>query len=99
MAQPITKKDLNEAFTDFSQQIDKRFDVVDKTIQENTREIIQHFNQSQSQLRQDMEGMLADHHQSLTEAITEVILDDKLKAVETDIQQVKDRLTTLEATQ
>ena len=48
MAKQLTKTDLDKALKQFGRQIDKRFDSANLKMQENTKDIIRHFNQSQS---------------------------------------------------
>jgi len=112
MAQSITKKDLNEAFQQFGRQLDRRFgainkrfdvtgkkiDGVEERLTESIRGVNSNFTKALANQEKRFEELLAAHHLSLTEAITEVILNDKLRVFESDLQQVKKRLTALENT-
>ncbi len=97
MSKTLTKEDLKL----IDSLIGKQSNQLRKEMTENTREIIQHFNQSQSQLRQDMRKdtakMLAIHHEGLTEAITKAIIDDKLKSFESEMSQLRNRVELLES--
>ncbi len=48
-------------------------------------------------IREDTEELLAEHHESLTRAISEVILSDKLKSLESEMGRLQSRVEVLEA--
>lgn len=110
MPKILTKEDLKA----IGQLVDVRLDAQAKRysglldglrteMRHEMRDLAQHFNQSQAKLREeirkDTEKLLAEHQGELLEAISDLILEDKIASIEArlvKLEKMEPRLSALE---
>lgn len=101
-AKQLTKQDLENVIrrettpirADLSalrKHVDSSFD----TVRDNIKNLVQHFNESQVQQTQHFEKLLAEqlaeHHGSLVEAISEVVIKDRIEPLELRVTRLEAR--------
>lgn len=86
----ISKKDLRGVIGQLEGRLVTR-------IEHGTKELIQHFNASQAQQTPHFEKLLAeqlaDHHASLTESISEIIINDQIKPLYGRVRKLETRVS------
>ncbi len=90
MAQPITKKDLKDALSGLSKRFEARLDGVGEGLRRDIRDV-------RSDLRKETRELLAESSAELLKAISELILNDKIATLETEVEGMKSRLSVLES--